>query len=620
MALSATATTYSYPGPTGTVFPFPYPVSASAHLQVYKTDLTTGLTSGAALVLGTDYTLTGVGGNSCTVTLTADLGQYGLFLKRVVPLTQTVVLDNSTTFSPKVHENEFDKLTQIDQQQEETIGRSIHTGLGDTADTELPALIPNYAVVVNPAGDGFDLVPNSEADLLADLASTTSEIMGAGRIGHSNALPYAAGTVGKALVDRPLYSDLLETSDPTTGAGMVGFSSATSYDPNTVGDYLNDLASGSGAGLVGFLQSGTGAVARTVQDKLRDQISVDDFGTVGDGVADDSAALALASTAAAGKTLVFTRVYRVSSDLTFGATVDLLFMKGATLSIDAGKTVTANGSVVSLSGTPYTGAGTMTFAYEVNMFMNQYGFAIGRAPSANTDDFIHFQRDVNTSSGILVINDDTGAAAEGFIHLWGGPRSGGSQGSGIRMSANSLAGGALVDIVAHHNSVFSIIQASDAPLDFYAGNKKILSIASGVNVVNSLKIIGGAAGSAVQFDIDGTDTNVSVIYNTKGTGSHFFRTGAAYQMEIKNTPGATNRVVITGSNAGNPSVDTSGGALKLGGTASDIQWGKALVALGGGAAPTLGTIGGTGPASAAQNSWMRVLDSAGVAFWVPAWK
>ena len=52
----------------------------------------------------------------------------------------------------------------------------------------------------------------------------------------------------------------------------------------------------------------------------------------------------------------------------------------------------------------------------------------------------------------------------------------------------------------------------------------------------------------------------------------------------------------------------------------DIKWGKALVALGGGAAPTLGTIGGSGPTAAGQNTWMRVLDSTGAACWVPVWK
>lgn len=39
-----------------------------------------------------------------------------------------------------------------------------------------------------------------------------------------------------------------------------------------------------------FLQAGTGAVARTAQAKMRDTVSVKDFGAVGDGVADDTAA------------------------------------------------------------------------------------------------------------------------------------------------------------------------------------------------------------------------------------------------------------------------------------------------------------------------------------------
>lgn len=58
----------------------------------------------------------------------------------------------------------------------------------------------------------------------------------------------------------------------------------------------------------------------------------------------------------------------------------------------------------------------------------------------------------------------------------------------------------------------------------------------------------------------------------------------------------------------------------LSNSGNDVQWGPALIALGGGAAPTLGTIGGSGPATAAQYRWMRLLDSGGVAFWIPVWK
>lgn len=46
----------------------------------------------------------------------------------------------------------------------------------------------------------------------------------------------------------------------------------------------------------------------------------------------------------------------------------------------------------------------------------------------------------------------------------------------------------------------------------------------------------------------------------------------------------------------------------------------AIVAAGGGAAPTFTTIGGSGPATAAQNGWLKFTDSGGVACYCPVWK
>lgn len=51
------------------------------------------------------------------------------------------------------------------------------------------------------------------------------------------------------------------------------------------------LAASSGSSLVGFIAAPLAAVAQTVQTKLRETISVQDFGAVGDGITDDGAAL-----------------------------------------------------------------------------------------------------------------------------------------------------------------------------------------------------------------------------------------------------------------------------------------------------------------------------------------
>lgn len=86
-------------------------------------------------------------------------------------------------------------------------------------------------------------------------------------------------------------ADNIEVSTVSILPVGTNISEQVTYDGTTVKEVLDEIKSSGGSALVGFVQSGAGAVPRTVQDKLRDVVSVRDFGAVGDGVTDDTAAI-----------------------------------------------------------------------------------------------------------------------------------------------------------------------------------------------------------------------------------------------------------------------------------------------------------------------------------------
>lgn len=108
------------------------------------------------------------------------------------------------------------------------------------------------------------------------------------------------------------YSKALPTG--FTDAGAVEYDSP-SLGAMSLDVFLEELESDAGAGLVKWKQSETGAIVRTVEERLRERVSVKDFGAVGDGVTDDTAAIRYALST--GKDVYFPAgAYKITDQLT----------------------------------------------------------------------------------------------------------------------------------------------------------------------------------------------------------------------------------------------------------------------------------------------------------------
>lgn len=129
-------------------------------------------------------------------------------------------------------------------------------------------------------------------------------------------------------------SALPTASTPLAGTELVPIVQSGITSQTTVGGLLGGP---NGSNLAGFLQSGTGAVATTVQTKLRETVSVKDFGAVGDGVTDDTAAFtnAVAALSSTGGVIFVPDAtgYKITSSIV--CTKPVLWKIGAT-------TITAN--------------------------------------------------------------------------------------------------------------------------------------------------------------------------------------------------------------------------------------------------------------------------------------
>lgn len=168
--------------------------------------------------------------------------------------------------------------------------------------------------IVNASGD---VQPGASVSVRDELTNNLVQIFSdrAGTVAKLN--PFTADANGFAtfFVSPGEYKVTATTSSGSVTWNYVAVDGTLRTD-------LAATGSGKGAEMVAFKQSGTGAVDRTASDKLREVVSVKDFGAVGDGVADDAAAIQAADAYAGsvGKSIALEGVtYLIKSPLTISA-------------------------------------------------------------------------------------------------------------------------------------------------------------------------------------------------------------------------------------------------------------------------------------------------------------
>ena len=241
---------------TATVFPFAFKVFTATNLQVVRVDTSTGLES--TLVLTTDYTVSLNADQDSNpggnVTLLAVLATgFNMVITSDIANLQPTDLTNQGGFYPEVITDALDRATIQIQQMADELTRSIKI----------------------PITDGLSL------DM--ELPSTTDRA-NKYLVFDANGLPIVSAGSG---TDTALRTDLAVSTVAAAGAGLIG--------------YRNSSAS---------------STARTVLSKLRDTVSVKDFGAVGDGTTDDTAAIQAAITASANKSVYFPSGTYVATTLT----------------------------------------------------------------------------------------------------------------------------------------------------------------------------------------------------------------------------------------------------------------------------------------------------------------
>ena len=264
------------------------------------------------------------------------------------------------------------------------------------------------------AGAGAQLfdnngVPLAGGEIYTYLAGTstpaTTYTTSAGTVAQAN--PIVLDSAGRVptggeiwLTEGVTYKFVVKTS---AGVTLGTYDNVPGNGSGIYNSVFATLALSSGSSLIGFVQDGANAVARTEQAKLRDFISVKDFGAVGDGVTDDTAAIqnALNSCSTRGGT-----IYMPVGNYLTSATLTISYQDTTLIGAGFSGDNTTVGGATLITATHTTGP--------VIRIKNQGCSVQNLTVSSNT---IRYAAAAGSNYGILVEADDTSSALTSKFYI-----------------------------------------------------------------------------------------------------------------------------------------------------------------------------------------------------------
>ncbi len=293
----STATSFnSYAGNGSTTsFAYAFKIFQDSNLVVTLVNDTTGVETTQTLT--TDYTVTGAGSDSGgnVVFGTAPALGNTVVIRRVLPVTQETNYVPNDPFPAEAHEDALDKLTMLVQQEVASSELAVQFPEGDVGsgiNNILPSVTGRSEKLLKFGLDGgVEVIAASDlssaiiganyaVDTFTGTGSTTVYTLSAAPGSKTNAAIYIDG-VYQAKANYSVSGSTLTftTAPPLNSAIEI-----------VIGDAI-PAGAATTASAVSYTQGGTGAVTTNVQAKLRETVSVKDFGAVGDGVTDDTAAI-----------------------------------------------------------------------------------------------------------------------------------------------------------------------------------------------------------------------------------------------------------------------------------------------------------------------------------------